>query len=101
AMEAARQRVAAQQVPDMLAPGEPAAAAAPAQPQQSQSAPQATLTTGEAIGKPVVSGALTSDAGAPVIGNGGASAGKKVLVVLLFVMLALGAGAAGYYFLLR
>jgi hypothetical protein len=107
AMEVARQRAAAQQVPDMLAAAEaapPQPAQQPAQPQQaqpSQPAPQAMVATGEATGKPVVSGALAPDApaaGTAVIGIGGPSTGKKIAMVLFLLLIALGAAAGGFLF---
>lgn len=99
-IEAARQRATAQQVPDMLAPLDPAQTQ-PTEPEQTQAAQPATQAppSGEASGKPVVSGALAPDepvAGAPVVGTGGPSTGKKIAVALLMFFVIAGAAAVGF-----
>lgn len=102
--QAARERAAAQEVPDMLAAVDPVPAQPAQNPQQAQ-VPQSTspASTEAATGKPVVSGALAADApdATPIIGTGGTPTGKKILIALLILVVLLGAGAAGYFLFLK
>src|SRR5690606_13324820 len=104
--QAARERAAAQDVPDMLAAADPVPAQPAQQPAtQQQSQPAQTQTTqtllaDQSAGRPVVSGALTQDIpeAEPIVGTGGTTIGKKILVILLVSIFVLGAAAAGYFF---
>jgi|GEM_PF-3147013 len=108
-MQAAQERAAAQDVPDMLAAVDPVperqqpAVQQPQMPQQ-QLTPQSMQQSqfqgmpGQQAAQPIVSGAFAQDvpATAPVVGTGSMSTGKKLLIALAAFVLLAGTGTVLY-----